>query len=193
MRLLALLAVVASLPAAAEIERYTVDPRHTFPAYEVLHNGLSLQRGRFNKTSGRITLDPQAKTGSAEIAIDASSISTGVDRLEEVIRGEDFLKAKDHPQITFKSNRFEFEGDALKRAVGDLTLAGVTRPVTLEAAHFQCAPDKRTKIKSCGAELVTKIRRSEFGLVYGLPALADEVQLRINVEARQDVPPENKP
>jgi len=180
------LAAAAALPAAAEVERYSVDPRHTFPAYEVLHNGLSLQRGRFNKTSGKITLDPQAKAGSAEIAIDAHSISTGVERLEEVIRGEDFLKAKDHPQITFKSSRFEFEGDSVKRAVGDLTIAGVTKPVTLEAAHFQCSPDKRTKVKTCGAEFVTRIRRSEFGLVYGLPALADEVLLRINVEARQE-------
>jgi len=193
MKLLLLIAATAALPVAAEVERYTVDPRHTFPAYEVLHNGLSLQRGRFNKTAGRIMLDPQAKAGSAEIAIDAASISTGVDRLEEVIRGEDFLKAKDHPQITFKSSRFEFEGDALKRAAGELTIAGVTRPVTLEATHFQCAPDKRTKIKTCGAELVTRIRRSEYGLVYGLPALADEVLLRINVEARQEVATESKP
>ena len=84
-------AALASAPAFAEMERYVVDSRHTFPAYEVLHNGFSFQRGRFNKTSGKITLDPAAKSGSAEILIDATSISTGVDRLEEVIRGEDFL------------------------------------------------------------------------------------------------------
>ena len=180
------LAAAAALPAAAEVERYSVDPRHTFPAYEVLHNGLSLQRGRFNKTSGKITLDPQAKAGSAEIAIDAHSISTGLERLEEVIRGEDFLKAKDHPQITFKSSRFVFEGESLRQAIGELTMAGVTRPVTLDVTHFYCAPNPMSKRKVCGAELVAKIKRSEFGIKYGLPALADDMTLRIGVEAIKD-------
>jgi len=188
-RWLMIAATVFALPAIAEVERYTVDSRHTFPAFEVGHNGLSFQRGRFNKTTGKITIDPQAKSGSADIVIEAASISTGVERLEEVIRGEDFLKAKDHPQITFRSNRFEFEGDALKRVVGELAMAGVTRPATLDVTSFACAPDKRTKVKSCGAEAIAKIRRSEFGIVYGLPMLADEMTLRINVEARQDDKP----
>src|SRR5205809_1351149 len=117
-------ASLAILPALADVERYAVDPRHTFPAYEVLHNGFSLQRGRFNKTSGKITLDPQAKTGSADIVIDATSVSTGVDRLEEVIRGDDFLKTKANPQITFKSSQFEFDGENVKRAAGELSMAG---------------------------------------------------------------------
>jgi polyisoprenoid-binding protein YceI len=181
-------ASLATLPAFADVERYVVDSRHTFPAYEVLHNGLSFQRGRFNKTSGKITLDPQAKTGSAEIVIDATSVSTGVDKLEEVIRGEDFLKTGANPQIVFKSTRFEFEGENVKRVAGELSMAGVTKPVTLDVTHFQCAPDRRLKIKTCGAEMVARVKRSEFGMTYGIPNLADDVTLRINVEARQETP-----
>jgi len=187
-KLILIAATAAALPALAEVERYGVDPRHTFPSYEVLHNGLSLQRGRFNKTTGKITLDPQAKTGSADIVIDATSVSTGVERLEEVIRGDDFLKTKANPLITFKSSQLEFDGENVKRAVGELTMAGVTRPVSLEVTHFQCAPDRRLKIKTCGAEMVARVKRSEFGMTYGIPNLADDVTLRINVEARQETP-----
>jgi polyisoprenoid-binding protein YceI len=187
MKRMLLLAVTAiALPAFAAPETYVVDPRHTFPSYEIGHNGYSFQRGRFNKTTGKILLDTQAKKGGAEIVIDATSVSTGVEKLEEHIRSDDFLKTKAHPQITFKSSQFEFEGEKLKRAVGDLTMAGVTRPVTLDVTHFHCEPHKTLKVKVCGAELVGKIKRSEFGIVYGLPALADEMTLRIGVEAREE-------
>jgi polyisoprenoid-binding protein YceI len=190
MKKLLFLAVAATtLPAFAQPETYVVDPRHTFPSYEIGHNNYSFQRGRFNKTTGKITLDTQAKKGSADIVIDATSVSTGVEKLEEHIRSDDFLKTKAHPQITFKSNQFDFDGDKLKRVVGELTMAGVTRPVTLDATHFHCEPHKQMKVKVCGAELVGKIKRSEFGIVYGLPALSDEMTLRIGVEAREEKTP----
>lgn len=184
-RLLIIAATAAALPALAQTYTLAVDSRHTFPSYEIMHNGYAFQRGRFNKTTGTITIDLQAKKGSADIAIDATSVSTGVERLEEHIRSDDFLKTKANPQITFKSTQLEFEGDKVKRAVGELTMAGVTRPVTLDATHFHCEAHKTTKVMTCGAELVTKIRRSEFGIVYGLPALSDDMLLRINVEARE--------
>jgi polyisoprenoid-binding protein YceI len=168
------------------VENFNVDPRHTFPTYEIGHNGFSFQRGRFNKTSGKITLDRQAKKGSADIVIDATSISNGVEKLEEHIRSDDFLKTKANPTITFKSTQFEFEGDKVRRVVGELTMAGVTRPVTLDATHFHCEAHKQTKVMVCGAELVAKIKRSEFGIMYGLPALSDEMTLRIGVEAREE-------
>ena len=184
--LLAAALAAASFAACAQVETYVVDSRHTFPSYEIMHNGYAFQRGRFNKTSGKITLDRAAKKGTADIVIEAASVSTGVEKLEEHIRSDDFLKAAAHPHITFKSNQFVFEGDVLKQAIGELTMAGVTRPVTLDATHFHCSPHRTLKVMVCGAELVTKIRRSEFGIKYGLPALADEMLLRINVEAREE-------
>src|SRR5258705_6997356 len=88
---------LASLAAMAETETFTVDPRHTFPAFEVGHLGYSIQRGRFNKTSGKITLDTAAKTGSAEIIIETASVSTGEPKLEEHLRAPDFFDAAKHP------------------------------------------------------------------------------------------------
>ena len=182
----ALAAVIAVLPAAAELETYTVDPRHTLPTYEVMHLGYSMQRGRFNRTTGRITLDTAAKKGSADIAMDAASVSSGVDKLDEHLRGEDFLNAARHPTITFKSTDFAFDGDKVKSARGELTMNGITRPVTFTANLFHCGPHPMTKQKQCGADLQATIRRSEFGMKYALPALGDEVTLRVPVEAIRD-------
>lgn len=182
----ALAASLVTLPAAAELESYTVDPLHTFPTYEVGHLGLSMQRGRFNKTTGKITIDTAARNGSADIAMDTASVSSGVDKLDEHLRGEDFLNAAKFPQITFKSTDFAFEGEKLKSARGDLTINGVTRPVTFNANLFHCGPHPMTKKKQCGADLIATIKRSDFGVKYGLPLLGDDVTLRIPVEATKD-------
>ncbi|HEX7558252.1 MAG TPA: YceI family protein, partial [Usitatibacter sp.] len=85
----AIAALAVALPAAAEMETYTVDPAHTRPTYEVLHFGYSLQRGRFDKTSGKITLDTAAKKGSADITIDAASIDSGIPKLDDHLKSED--------------------------------------------------------------------------------------------------------
>ena len=182
----AVAALFTALPASAALETFTVDPNHTFPAFEIGHFGYSFQRGRFNKTTGKITLDTAAKQGSADIAIDTGSVSTGHAKLEEHLRSEDFFNSAKHPQMTFKSNSFAFEGDKLKSASGDLTISGVTRPVTLKAEYFNCAPHPMLKTKVCGAEFSTTIKRSDFGIKTYLPVLADDVLLRINVEAIKD-------
>jgi polyisoprenoid-binding protein YceI len=176
----------AALPALAEVETYNIDPRHTFPAYEVGHLGYSFQRGRFNKTQGKITLDTAAKKGSAEVAIDVDSVSSGVDKLDEHLRGEDFFGAAKNPQIVFKSSDLAFEGDRVKQARGSLTINGITRPVTLDVTHFKCGMNPMLMRKVCGADMTATIKRSEFGMKYALPMLADEVVLRINVEAIKD-------
>lgn len=175
-----------AIPAFAQLETYTVDPRHTFPSYEVSHFGYSMQRGRFNRTSGKITLDVAARKCEADIAIEAASVSSGVDKLDEHLRAEDFFNAARHPLITFRTNSCVFEGDRVKSAVGQLSMNGVTRTVTLVANVFQCAPNPMIKVKQCGADLETTVKRSDFGMTYGLPALGDEVKLRINVEATKE-------
>jgi polyisoprenoid-binding protein YceI len=185
-RTLLVLMLAASLPSFAAMETYTIDPRHTFPSFEVGHFGYSIQRGRFNRTSGRIGLDTAARTGSVEVTIDTASVSTGLDKLEEHLRGEDFLDAAKFPAMTFKSRKFDFDGDRVKSVEGDLTLRGISRPVTLAATAFRCAPHPMTKKEVCGAEFTTTLKRSEFGMKYALPALADDVLLRINIEAIHD-------
>ena len=184
--LLALAAALATLPAAADVETYNVDPNHTFPAYEVGHFGYSFQRGRFNKTQGKITLDTAARSGSADITIDTASVSSGVDKLDEHLRGEDFFDSKKYPQMTFKSTDLVFDGDRVRQARGTLTIAGIAKPVTFELTHFKCGMNLMLMRKVCGADMTTTIKRSEFGMKYALPMLADEVVLRVNVEAIKD-------
>ncbi len=182
----AALAALLSLPAIAENESFTVDSRHTFPAYEVNHFGYSLQRGRFNRTSGKITLDEAAKKCSVEVTIDAASVSSGVDKLDEHLKSEDFFNVAKNPNITFKSADCAFEAGKVKSARGSLTMNGVTQPVTLAANTFQCAPHPMMKKKVCGGDFEATIKRSDYGIKYALPALGDEVKLRINVEAIKD-------
>jgi polyisoprenoid-binding protein YceI len=185
MNRLALAAALACLPATAA-ETFTVDPNHTFPSFEVMHLGFSVQRGRFNRTSGRITLDTAARTGTADITIDAASISTGVEKLEQHLRREDFFNVEKFPTITFKSERFVFEGEKVRSVAGELTILGVTRPVSLTANYFSCGDHPLAKRKACGGDFVTTVKRTEFGMKYAVPAVADEVTLRINVEALKD-------
>ena len=189
MKLHALAALVAgtlaTLPAVAT-ESYSVDSRHTFPSFEVLHLGYSLQRGRFNKTSGKITLDPAGKKGTAEITIDAASVDTGFDKLEEHLRGEDFFNVAKFPTITFKGDTFAFEGDKVKSVSGNLTILGVTKPVTLTAAYFNCSEHPMAKKNACGGDFTTTIKRTDFGMKYAVSAVADDVTLRIQVEAIKD-------
>lgn len=185
-RCLAAAAMAAALPAPAAEERYTIDPRHTYPAYEIQHMGISLQRGRFDRTEGRATFDPVARRGTLEVAIDVRSIDTADRKLDEHLRGDDFFKADAHPKIVFKSDDFAVEGDQLLRVKGSLSMAGVTRPVTLEASFFRCGVHPLLKRKMCGGEFTANIKRSDWGMTYGIPSVADEVLLRINVEAVKD-------
>jgi polyisoprenoid-binding protein YceI len=184
--LAAAVALATALPAAAAMETYTIDSRHTFPSFEVSHFGMSLQRGRFNKTTGKITLDRAARAGSVEVAIDAASVDTGEPKLEEHLRNEDFLNVAKHPTITFKGSKFTFDGDKVKSVAGELTMLGVTRPVTLDATHFNCGTHPMNKKAMCGAEFVANIKRTERGMKYAVPAVADDILLRINVEAFRD-------
>ncbi len=179
-------ALATALTSSAQMQTYTIDPQHTRPTYEVMHLGYSMQRGRFNKTSGKITLDTAAKKGSADVTIDAASIDSGVPKLDEHLKSEDFFNVAKNPQITFKSNNFTFDGDKVKSATGDLTMNGVTRPVTLTANLFQCAPHPMNKKPQCGGDFTTTVKRSDFGIKYGIPAVGDEVTLRIPVESIKD-------
>lgn len=177
------LAATAATPAFAAPENYTIDPRHTLPSFEVNHLGFSTQRGRFNSTSGKITLDREAKRGTVLVTIDTSSVSTGVPKLEEHLRAEDFFDVARHPTMTFKSSNLKFNGDVPVAAEGELTIRGITKPVTLAITSFKCGPNPVAKRDACGADATVTVKRSDFGMTYALPALGDEVKLLVNVEA----------
>lgn len=177
------LAAFVAFAASAEPLTYNIDPRHTFPQYEINHMGFSLQRGRFDKTQGTIVLDLDSHKGTVEVAIDTGSVDSGEPKVDEHLKGEEFFDAKKFPQMTFKASDLAFEGDVLKKASGELTIKGVTRPVTFDVDFFKCGNSLVALRKVCGADLSARIRRSDFGVSYGIPLVGDEVRLRVNVEA----------
>lgn len=181
----ALASGLVSLPALAA-DSYTIDPGHTHPSYEISHFGWSIQRGRFDKVSGKITLDRTGKTGTADVTIDVSSLSTGVGKLDDHLKSEDFFNAAKYPTLTFKASKIVFNGDTPGSVPGEFTMMGVTKPVTLTVQHFSCGPHPMLKKEVCGAEATVTIKRSEFGMTKYVPALGDDVKLEINVEALKD-------
>ena len=181
------LALTSLISASAfASDSYTIDPRHTFPSFEISHLGFSIQRGRFNQSAGKVELDIGKKQGKIDITIDATSISTGLPDLEKHLQGEDFFDAEKCPTITFTSNKLKFEGDKLVGAEGNFTMHGVTKPVSLLVDHFKCAPHPITRVSTCGANATTTINRSDFGISKYVPAVGDEVKIAIQVEATKN-------
>lgn len=182
---LAALAAFAALPAMAAEETYVIDPVHSQPQWEAGHIGFSKQHGNFGKLAGRITLDRAAHTGAIDVVIDATSIRTYDSRLDAIVKGERFFNVEKFPTITFKSTEVAFDGDRLVRAEGDLTMLGVSRPVTLTVANLRCGEQAFNKKPMCGAEATTTIRRSEWGMTNGVAIgnPSDEIRLVVPVEA----------
>jgi polyisoprenoid-binding protein YceI len=193
LRISAALAAALALPASAAPEEFVVEGAHTFPAFEVGHLGISTQRGRFERTTGRIVLDRAAGTGSIDIAIDAASVSTGNRALDAVLKGEDFFNVERHPAMTFRARSVEFDGEAPKRVAGEFTLNGVTRPLEVSVARFGCTRLPFLVRLTCGADVVASIRRSDFGMTAYSAFVADEVKLVIQVEAVRQEPAAPEP
>lgn len=180
------LVVVLSAFAAAAIaapETFNIDPTHTAPRFEYSHFGYSNQMHRFDKTSGKIVLDRAAKTGSVDVTIDAKSVNTGYALFNGHIQGEDFFSTEKYPTITFKSTAVKFDGDKPVAVDGNLTIKGVTRPVTLTVTSFHSMPHPMLKKDAIGANASAKLKRSEFNMGKNVPYVGDEVTLAIAVEA----------
>ena len=181
--LAAALAAALVAPAIAAPQTYVVDSSHTFPRFSYSHFGYSTQLSSFKQTTGKVVFDAQAKTGSVDISIDTRSVNTGFDDFNGHIQGEDFLDTAKFPTATFKSTRVVFEGDAPKRIEGQLTIKGVTKPVTLSVTSFQAMPHPMLKKPALGANATTTIKRSEFNAGKFAPYVGDEVRIDIAIEA----------
>ena len=179
----ALILAAASASALAAPVTYQVDGSHTFPSFSYSHLGLSTQVSQFNKTTGTVMLDQEAKTGAVDITIDTRSVDTGYATFNEHIQGEDFLDTAKYPTATFKSTKVVFEGDKPKTIEGDLTIKGVTKPVTLKVEHFTTMTHPMLKKDAIGANASTLIKRSEFNAGKYAPNVGDEVTIRVAIEA----------
>jgi len=184
--LLMLLGAVLVPSAQATPEKFVIDSAHTYPFFEINHLGWSTARGLFRKVTGTATLDFAAKQGSAEIVIDASSLDTVDAKRDEHLRGEDFLDAAKYPTLTFKSDKLAFSGDQLAKADGQLTLHGVTKPVTLTFTQFKCGEHPVYKKHYCAGDATATIKRGDFGITAYAGAIGDEVKLSIQIEAARE-------
>ena len=180
----ALLATAAlSSTAFAAPETYVLEANHTFPRFEYSHLGYSIQVSRFDKTTGKITLDRAARTGAVDVTIDMTSVNTGSALFNGHIQSEDFLDTAKFPTATFKSTRVVFEGDKPKAIEGQLTIKGVTKPVTLTVTSFQAMPHPMMKKPALGANAFTTIKRTEFNAGKYAPYVGDEVRIDVAIEA----------
>jgi polyisoprenoid-binding protein YceI len=180
--------------AGAAPATYRVDSNHTHPLFEVDHFGLSTWRGLFKTTRGTITLDRDKGTGTVDVVIDVSSIDLGHDKLNELVVRQKIgdwngLDVAHFPTAEYKGALAAFVQGAPTRVNGDLTLHGVTRPVTLRIDSFRCMPNHPIlKREVCGADAYGTFNRADFGVNTGVQyGFRQEVALRIQVEAyRQD-------
>lgn len=177
------LAAAAAAPALATPETYNLEPNHTFPRFSYNHLGYSVQLSRFDKTSGKVVFDKAAKTGSVDITIDTKSVSTGSSLFNEHIQGEDFLFTEKYPTATFKSTKVIFNGDKPASIEGNLTLKGVTKPVTLAVTSFQNMPHPMVKKDAIGANAKATVKRTDFNMGKNAPYVGDEVTIEIALEA----------
>lgn len=185
MKKLALALALGGLAASAFAapETFNLDPTHTAPYFSYSHFGYSTQMHRFDKTSGKLVLDRAARTGSVDVTIDAKSVNTGYALFNEHIQGADYFDTANHPSISFKSTAVKFDGDKPVAVEGNLTVKGVTRPVSLTVTSFHAMPHPMLKRDAIGANAVTRIKRSDFNMGKNAPYVSDEVTLTIAVEA----------
>ena len=181
--LIAATLVVCGAPSFAST--YSIESNHTYPSFEADHlGGLSVWRGKFNKSSGKITLDKAAKTGSMEITIDAASIDFGHAKMNEHAKSNELFNVEQFPTAVYKGKSIRFEGDKPVAVDGELTLMGVTKALTLNINKFKCMPHPMLKKEVCGADASAEFKRTDFGLNYGIAyGFAPEIKLAIQVEA----------
>ncbi len=179
---LALIAA-AAMPALAAPETYTIDGGHTYPRFSYSHFGMSTQLSRFNKTTGTVVLDKAAKTGSVDVLIDMKSVDTGFAVFNGHIQGEDFLDTAKFPTATFKSTKVVFDGDKPSAIEGNLTIKGITKPVTLKVTNYVNMAHPMLKKDAIGADATVVVKRTEFNAGKYAPSVGDDVTITVALEA----------
>lgn len=174
-----------SFPAMAAEEQYTLDPAHTNILWSAGHFGFSHMYGKFATVAGTLTLD-EAKPENSKVSVTVTmnSIITGNPKLDEHLKAEAFFDVAKYATATFESTKVEIgEGGKTARVTGNLTLHGVTKPTVLNVTLNKTGEHPMTKKKTVGFSATTVIKRSDFGVSYGLPAVSDEIPVIIETEA----------
>jgi polyisoprenoid-binding protein YceI len=154
--------------AIAAPATYTLDPTHTYPSFETDHfGGVSVWRGKFNKSSGSFTIDTAAKKGTLDVTIDMTSAAIGNDALDAELKGDKFFDAAKYPTATYKGTSVKFNGTTPTEVVGELTLHGVTKPLNLKIVSYKCFQNPMIKKEVCGTDALATFNRADFGIDYG--------------------------
>jgi len=162
------LALIAGSAIAAPAT-YNLDPNHTYPSFAADHfGGVSVWRGKFTKSSGVVTLDREAKTGTVDVTIDTSTIDTGNGKLDTHVKSAEFLDVEKFPTATYKGTSIKFEGDTPVEVVGSFTFHGVTKPLNLKIDSFKCFQNPMLKREVCGAEASAQFDRADYGVDWGV-------------------------
>ncbi|MBI5924292.1 MAG: polyisoprenoid-binding protein [Aquabacterium sp.] len=164
---------------------YVIDPSHTFPSFEADHmGGVSVWRGKFNKSSGKVVMDRAASSGEVEIVIDMDSIDYGFDLMNTKAKSAELFDTARFPQSVYKGKLEGFVNGGPTKVSGVLSMHGVTRPLTLQINSFKCIPHPMLKRELCGADALATLNRADYGIDAGKPwGFSMDVTLRIQVEA----------
>lgn len=181
----------ATSPANAAAERYAFDKDHTQIFFSVNHLGFSNSTGKFEEFDGHFTFDPEKpENSSVYVTIKTDEIEIGSDEWEDHLENADFFNAEKFPVMTFTSTKVEKTGEKTGKLTGDLTLLGVTKPVTLDVTFNKVGVHPYSGKQVAGFSATGTLLRSDFGMNYGLPAVGDEVSIRIEVEGISDGKPQ---
>ncbi len=178
-----------AVSAAAQAGTWQIDPNHSAAQFSVRHLGVSTVRGAFMKVSGSATYDPaDPSKGSVDVTIDANSVDTRVQMRDNDLRSPNFLDVQKYPTITFKSKQAKSAGAGKLQIVGDLTIHGVTKEVTLDVDGPSAPIKDPWGNQRIGASASTKINRHDFG-VNGAPGVVgDDISITIDTELIQPQP-----
>jgi polyisoprenoid-binding protein YceI len=170
--------------ANAAPKTYTFDKAHTQILFFVNHLGFSNSNGKFLQFDGGFTFDEaQPTAGTVEVSINTNSINMDDAKWEDHLKEKDFFNTEKFPTMTFKSTKVDLTGEKTAKLTGDLTLLGVTKPVTLDVTFNKCGAHPMSSAPTCGFSARGQLKRSEWGMTHGVPMVGDDVELRIEVEA----------
>ena len=188
MKMFVTLAVAAALTAGAALTapvQYNIDPNHTYPSFTADHmGGLSNWRGKIKSSSGTVTLDTAAQTGTVEVKMNMDTLDFGHEKMNVHAKSAEMFDVEKFPTATFAGKLSGFKNGAPTEVDGTLTLHGVSKPVKLKVGSFLCKQNPMSKKEVCGADASAKINREDFGVSYGKAyGFKQDVELQIQIEA----------
>lgn len=172
-------------PASAEMEVYTFEKPHTQIGFYVSHLGFSHSHGRFLDFDGSLELDRDNPSNSkVSVTIDTNSIEMNHEKWNESMRSKKFFDVENYPEMSFESSQVIPQGEDKAIVNGKLTMLGQTQPVILNVTYNKSGNNPFSGVYTAGFSAKASIKRSDWGMDYGLPGVGDDVQIHLEVEAQ---------